>query len=327
MILAGDIGATKTHLAIFSTDRGPLSPITEASFPSSQFADLEQMVSEFLAQVKLTVDRASFGVAGPVVDGKAQITNLAWSLSEDHLAESLNLVSVKLINDLVATASAVPLLRPDDLLMLNKGQAIPKGTIGVLAPGTGLGQAFLVWDGKDYQAYPSEGGHTDFGPTSNLEIQLLQYLWRTYDHVSYERICSGIGIPNIYSFLKDSSIAEEPEWFREQLAAADDPTPIIVNNALDPQRACALSSKTLQLFVSILGAEASNLALKVLATGGIYLGGGIPPRILPSLKQDQFLKSFLRKGRFESLLQKVPVQVILNPNAAIIGAAYYGLMS
>jgi glucokinase len=268
---------------------------------------------------------ASFGVAGPVVSGKAKITNLPWIIDESQLQEALNLASVDLLNDLEAIACGVPLLGPEDLYTLNEGVEISQGTKAVIAPGTGLGEAFLTWDGTRYRAHPSEGGHADFGPTTPLEIELLHYLNERFGHVSYERICSGHGLPNIYAYLKENARVTEPAWLAEQLAAADDSTPVIVTAALDAKRTCELCKTTLRVFVSVLGAEAGNLALKVLATGGVYLGGGIPPRIIPALERKDFMDSFMRKGRFSELVARIPVHVILNPKIALIGAAAHGL--
>jgi len=325
MLLAGDIGGTKTNLGIYSTEKGSREPIIEATFPSGQYQGLEMIVREFLSQASVKVDRACFGVAGPVVGSQANITNLPWVIDEAQLAESLKLRSVHLLNDLEAIAYGVPLLEPGDVNTLNEGARIPHGTLAVIAPGTGLGEAFLTWDGVRYRAHASEGGHSDFGPTSQLEIDLLRYLHQKIEHVSYERICSGQGLPNIYAYLKDSGHAEEPDWLADQLAGVNDPTPVIVNAALDSDRPCRLCTTTLSVFVSVLGAEAGNLALKVLATGGVYLGGGIPPRIIPALEAGCFMESFTRKGRFSKLTASIPVHVILNPKVALIGAAFHGL--
>lgn len=327
MLLAGDIGGTKTNLAIFSPESGPRAPLVEATLPSGRYPSLEALVSDFLAQVELKPDRASFGVAGPVVAGRATITNLPWVMSETQLQTSLDLSpgGVRLLNDLTAVAYAVPWLESDDLHTLNEGRPVPGGAIAVIAPGTGLGEGFLTWDGSRYRAHASEGGHTGFAPTNSLEVDLLRYLLDRFEHVSYERVCSGRGLPNIYAFLKDSGYAEEPAWLAEQLAAADDPNPVIVNAALGGERQCELCVATLETFVSILGTEAGNMALNVLATGGVYLGGGIPPRILSALEGGRFMGAFRDKGRMSDLMARIPVHVILNPKVALLGAACHGL--
>jgi glucokinase len=244
-------------------------------------------------------------------------------MDETELREALGLEHVFLLNDLESVANAVPQLQADDLVVLNEGRPERGGAIGVIAPGTGLGEGFLTWNGSRYQAYPSEGGHTDFGPTNEVERALLDYWQARKAHVSYEWLCSGIGIANIYEFLRETGRAAEPEWLAAKIASAEDPNPIIINTALSED--LPICDLTLAIFVSILGAEAGNLALKLLATGGIYLGGGIPPRILPALQDGRFYESFLHKGRFADLLRRVPVKVILNPKAALLGAAAYGL--
>ncbi len=325
MLLAGDIGGTKTKLALYSPHAGPRAPLREETFSSARFPSLEAVVREFLATVREPVDRACFGVAGPVVDGHAEVTNLPWIIDERHLQRELRISSVRLLNDLVATARAVPLLEPSDLHTVNAGTRVRGGAIAVIAPGTGLGEAFLAWDGARYRPHPSEGGHTDFGPTTPEQHGLLRYLEARFEHVSYERVCSGLGLPFIYAYLKDSGHAEEPGWLREQLAAAPDPTPVIVNAALTRGEECALCAAALRIFVSVLGAEAGNLALKVLATGGVYLGGGIPPRILPVLRDGRFMEAFTRKGRLSGLLVQMPVHVIVHPDVGLMGAACEGL--
>jgi glucokinase len=322
MLLAGDVGGTKINLAVYSPESGPRAPLAEATFSSGAYASLEAPVGEFLAQHDVEISRASFGVAGPVVAGRAKITNLPWEMTEGRLEEVLGF-PVRLLNDLETVAYAVPFLQPEDLETLNAGEVAQGGAIAIIAPGTGLGEAYLAWDGSRYRAYASEGGHADFAPNNRLEIDLLRYLQDRLGHVSYERVCAGQGIVNIYAFLRDSGY-EEPAWLAERLAAADDPAPVIANAALD-EYACEICSAALDVFVSILGAEAGNLALKVLATGGVYLGGGIPPRILPLLKRDGFMEAFRYKGRFADLLACVPVHVILNPKAALLGAACHVL--
>lgn len=325
MLLAGDIGGTKTNLALYTREVGPRKPLFEATFPSGQFTSLEALVEKFLSARSEQVDHACFGVAGPVVDGSAQITNLPWEMNETRLQEVLGIPSIHLLNDLVASAHAVPFLQPEDLLTLNTGKPASHGALAIVAPGTGLGEAFLIWEAGRYVAHASEGGHADFAPANEVEIEMLQFLQGRLDHVSWERVCSGIGLPNIYSYFKASARAVEPAWLTERLAAAHDPAPIIVETALATEDDSAICRAVLNAFVSILGAEAGNLALKVLATGGVYLGGGIPPRILPLLQGEHFMRAFTRKGRLGDLLEPIPVHVILNPKIALIGAAYHAL--
>jgi glucokinase len=329
MLLAGDVGGTKTNLAVFSPEAGPRALLAEATLPSARYSSLETLVRDFLTQAELRADwrieRASFGVAGPVVNGQAKITNLPWSIEETRLEAALGIPTVRLLNDLEAIANAVPYVEPGDLHTLSEGVPAPNGAIAIIAPGTGLGEAFLTWDGSHYRTHASEGGHAGFAPGDPLQTELLRYLQDRFDHVSCERVCSGLGLPNIYTFLKERGHAEEPAWLAEQLERATDPTPVIAKAALDPERRCELCVCALNVFVSILGAEAGDLALKVLATGGIYLGGGIPPRILPALEQPRFLEAFRRKGRFRDLLTQVPVHVILNPKVALLGAACHAL--
>ena len=325
MLLAGDIGGTKTNLAIIDPAGGVGKTVAEATFPSGRYPSLESIVQQFLNQTGIEVRRASFGVAGPVVGGRATITNLPWVMDEHNLQRAFDLEAVYLLNDLVSIAYAVPHLEGRDLHVLNEGRPEPGGAIAVLAPGTGLGEAFLTWEGTRFSAHPSEGGHADFAPVNKLQIKLLRYLHDRFDHVSYERICSGMGLPNIYRFFKDTDAYEEPEWLAERLASASDLTPVIVTAAFDEERPCPLCQATLEMFVAILGAEAGNLALKVLSTGGVYLAGGIPPRILPALERESFMDAFLRKGRLSHLLAPMPVRVVLNSKAALLGAVHYGL--
>ena len=326
-VLAGDIGGTKTSLAVFSSSSELSTPLAEATFSSRDYSSLEVLVREFLFQVKIKVNRASFGVAGPVINGQSKITNLPWVLDEKQLADALGLSQVRLMNDLLAVAHAVPLLCQKDLFTLNKGRPVSGGPIAVLAPGTGLGQAYLTWDGARYRAHPSEGGHADFAPINALEARLLLHLLEKFKHVSTERVCSGVGLTNIYAFLKENGHGEEPYWLTEKLTGVRDIVPIIVNAALDTERPCRLCLATLNMFVSILAAEAGNLALKIMASGGIYLGGGIPPRIIPALQQDLFIEAFINKGRMAELMVDIPVHVILNPKVALMGAASHGYFS
>jgi glucokinase len=299
--------------------------VVEETFVSGDYEGLEIIAQEFLNRAGMPIQAACFGVAGPVIAEKARITNLTWTVDAASLRQKLQLSSVRLLNDLDAVANAVPILESEDLIVLNDKQPVTNGTIGVLAPGTGLGEAFLVWDGARYCAFPSEGGHCSFAPRNAVELDLLRYLFERYEHVSYERVCSGMGLPNIYAFFRDQQDIKELPHVVRQLAAANDPTPVIVNAAMNPENPSPLCRRTLNTFVSILGAEAGNLALKVLATGGIYLGGGIPPRIISILQAGGFMQTYKHKGRFGATVEQMPVYIILNSKAALFGAARSGL--
>jgi glucokinase len=322
--LAGDIGGTKTRLALYSTEAGAYDPLEKETFPSQEYSSLEEIVQTFMSDKPYHLTGASFGVAGPVIGNRAQVTNLTWVVDANTLGQTIGGVNVNLLNDLYAIASGIPYFKPDDLEILILGDPVPKGAKGIIAPGTGLGEGFLVWDGERYQAYPSEGGHTSFGPETPLQLELLNYLDPIFGHVSYERVCSGIGIANLYKFLREGKGLSEPKWLNEKLDEAQDPTPVIARAALENK--AEICTKTMELFISILGSEAGNLALKVLATGGIYLGGGIPRRILPLLKTETFRQAFTDKGRFAGMLRKVPVYVITHQQAGVFGAACYGLL-
>jgi glucokinase len=281
------------------------------------------MVREFLTGTGLTVETACFAVAGPVIAASSKVTNLSWDLDETELKTELQLESVALLNDLESIGNAVSSFESSDLHSLNSGEPVSGGARAVIAPGTGLGEAFLIWDGTRYRAFPSEGGHADFAPASELEAGLLAYLRQRFGHVSVERVCSGPGLLNIYRYLRDSGHAPESVELGRALAAAEYAPPLIGGAALraDPD---PLSRAALDLFVSILGAEAGNLALKVLSLGGVYLAGGIPPRILPALEDGRFLRAFTAKGRMGELLARVPVSVVAL-EAALLGAALRGL--
>lgn len=325
LLLAGDIGGTKTVLAVVSPETGIVANLAEATFENRHYSGLEEIVAEFLDRFGVRVHRASFSVAGPVTDGQSMLTNLGWNLDEEQLRESWGLASVRLVNDLQATAYAIAYLSPENIHTLQPGVPSANGPRGVIAPGTGLGEGFLFWDGTRYEAFASEGGNADFAPADALQIELLRHLQGRFGHVCYEHVCSGLGISNIYRFLKESDPAEEPDWLADQLSTAVDPTPIIVETALGERASCSICTRTVQLFAAILGAESGNLALRVLATGGVYLGGGIPPRILSMLQGPEFLNGFRSKGRFSDFMTRFPVHVILEPRAALLGAAQYGL--
>ena len=327
MLLAGDIGGTKTVLAVFDVDEGALisrHPVQERVFPSQQYQSLELIVEEFLRDSGITISAASFGVAGPVVGDRAQVTNLPWTIDASDMRERFGF-DVHLLNDLEALATAIPFLEQTDLITLNEGAAVEQGAIGVIAPGTGLGEAYLVWNRATglYESYPSEGGHCAFGPTTPLQLEMLNYWLPRMGHVSYERVCSGIGIPNIYTFLRETGRHTEPDWLRQQMTEASDLTPVIVQAAVSGEASICVA--TLEMFMEILGDQAGNLALTVLATGGIYLGGGIPTRILPQLQKGPFMPFFKDKGRFSEMMSRVPVHIIYNPKAALYGTAYDAL--
>ena len=322
VLLAGDIGGTKSRLAIFPDGGSPRAPLAEESLPSERFGEIESLIREFLKRSGLSAERACLAVAGPVIDGRAAVTNLPWIADAGQIRRAFGFRSVRLLNDLAATARAVPLLEPAELHTLAPGEPASGGAIALIAPGTGLGEAFLTWDGARYREHASEGGHADFAPGSPIEIELLRELRNAADHVSYEAVASGPGLGRLYRFLRREG-AEEPAWLAARLAEAADPAPVIVEAAL--AGTADLCVRTVRLFVSLLGAEAGNLALKTLAAGGVYLGGGIAPRIIPFLEEGPFLDAFRRKGRMTDLLYRIPVHVILEPRAALIGAADRGL--
>lgn len=326
VILAADVGATKTIIAAYSGELRPRDPMLEKQHPTTEFNGLAAMLRAFGDELGKAVSCAVLGIAAPVSAGTARMINLPWVFNEKDLGREMG-YPITLINDLEAIATSVPYLTRDDVRVLNQGEPSEGGNIAVIAPGTGLGEAFLTWDGKRYRAHASEGGHADFAPRNFLETELFGYIHAHLEHVSYERLCSGPGIYNIYSFLKDRCYAKEPQWLREELEKADDPTPVIVAGAMDPAKKCDICKATLNLFVSILGAEAGNLALKVKSTGGIYLAGGIPPRILSYLEEPEFMEALRNKGRETFLVSAMPVQVIINPKTGLLGAAIFAFES
>ena len=324
MLIAGDIGGTKTDLGIYSIESGPHVPLAEAQFHTADYDSLQAMVSKFLTQVKVPVAYGSFDVAGPVIDGHVKATNLPWTTDEISLAKDLNLKSVHLMNDLEAVARAVPVLRPTDLITLNEGTPVPRGPIAVIAPGTGLGESFLTWDGSQYVSHSSEGGHSDFAPTDQRQIRLLEYMLQRFDHVGVERVCSGIGVPNIYEFLRDVEHIPERPGLAASIAAARDRTKAIVEAAGDSRNPSALCRATVEMLISILAGETGNLTLKVLATGGVYIAGGVALHVLDERKQPQFMQAFTNKGRFKALMGRIPI-FLITARAALVGAANYGL--
>jgi glucokinase len=319
VILAGDIGGTKSNLGLFRED-DLRSPLIEESVRSRDFAGLEQIIAEFLVRTTPVgpITRACFGIAGPILDECAETPNLPWIIRAQNIRELLRIDAVMLINDLKATAHGVLLLRPDELVTLNAGDAHATGNAALIAAGTGLGEALLHWNGTRYQPVASEGGHADFAPRNDIEIELLKYLMQRFGHVSYERVLSGPGLFNIYSFMRDGSYAAEEPWIPEKFKESD-PSAVISQAALAGQS--ELCARALETFVSIYGAEAGNLALKAMAVSGLYIGGGIAPKIVAKLQDGAFMRAFTAKSRLSDLLQKVPVHVILNPKAALYGAA------
>ena len=322
-ILAGDIGGTKTNLGLFLKGKERHVPKVIETFSSQNAPDLEHIIRQFLEIHPASVTHACFGVAGPVVNGKSKITNLPWNVSEDQIKKEFHFQHVRLVNDLTATAMAIPLMNKNEFFPLNQANSIKDQNLALIAPGTGLGKAMLIYKNGRYLPVPSEGGHADFAPNSETETELWRYLHQRYGHVSIERVVSGSGLVNIYTWLKDSGRLNEPDWLRQKLKETD-PAKTITEAALANKDVGCV--KALNMFVSIFGAVAGNLALTGMTTSGVYLGGGIPPKILSKLKEDIFMEAFTNKGRFKGLLEKIPVKVILNDKAALIGAAYFAAM-
>ena len=317
-ILAGDIGGTNTRLALFELEGGLLKPVAVEIFPSREFKSLDLIVRRFIEKHKTIIEYACFGVAGPVKSRLSETSNLAWVVDALQLKTELGIKTVELINDLEASAYGIALLEPKDSVVLNDGAPNPGGNAALISAGTGLGEAGLHWEGDHYQPFPSEGGHADFAPRNELEVELFLYLLKQYSHVSFEHVLSGPGLHNIYKFLRDTGRGEEPAWLAEQMRH-EDPSAVISHLALNGS--CELCVHTLDLFVSIYGSETGNLALKLMATGGVYVGGGIAPKIIQKLRDSTFMKAFVSKGRMRSLLEATPVRVILNNNTALLGAA------
>ncbi|MFZ0862473.1 MAG: glucokinase [Candidatus Sulfotelmatobacter sp.] len=318
MILAGDIGGTNARLAYFQPQNGHLRLVSERVFPSREHSELGEIVSQFLDDSGTRPDSACFGIAGPVRNGRVETSNLPWVVEQSRLAKQIHLPATLLINDLEASAWGIGALADGDLVPLNRVSGPVVGNQAVIAPGTGLGEAGLFWDGSRHHVFACEGGHTDFGPQGDLQIELLRFLKARFGHVSYERILSGPGLVNVYEFLRDSGCGKESAEFAAALKQGD-PAAVISRAALEGTQ--SLAEKALDIWVSVYGAEAANLALKVMATGGLFLAGGISPKILAKLTGPLFMQAFVEKGRLRPLVESIPVQVITNEKAGLLGAA------
>lgn len=325
-MLAGDIGGTKTNLALFTEKEGRMEQLQETSYPSRKYDKFTELIREFLQENdRLRPARICLGVAGPVMNGKVQTTNLSWEVDSGEISRETGIGSVALINDLEATAYGLAGLADDDFFTIHEGNAsrLP-GNAAIIAPGTGLGEAGLYWDGKAYHPFATEGGHCEFSPRSEEDLELYRYLKEKYGIVSWERIISGPGIFNIYRFLLEIKKREEPSWLGRELEQGD-PAAVISNTALE--QGLPICKETMEWFVRYLACESTSLVLKLKATGGLFIGGGIPPRILAFLKEGTFYHTFLQSDRMEDLVSSVPVRVILNDKTALIGAAWYGAFS
>jgi glucokinase len=322
LILAGDIGGTKTNLALFSVQGEKLRAEIVRTFQSKRYSGLLPVLREFLSGDPHRIDAACFGIAGPVVDGAVKTSNLPWVVDSGELSRALKVDPVRLLNDLEASAYGIFTLEDDEFFVLNEGTMRRSGNKALIAAGTGLGQAILHDDGRCFRPLATEAGHADFAPRDDLEIELLRYLIGRFGHVSYERVLSGPGLFNIYSFLKKTGKFEEPKWLADRFAAEADDSAVISQAALAGE--AEICVKALDLFLSMYGAEAGNLALRANSVRGLYIGGGIAPKILDRLKEGKFMRAFVDKGRYRDFLDAIPVQVILNERAALRGAAYYG---
>ena len=319
MILAGDVGGTKVYLALYDFVDGKLKYTREERYPAKNYTGLEEIVKEFLSADKVTA--ACFGVPGPVRDGRLRLTNLPWTLDNRELSANLGIQHVFLINDLEANGYGIAELAPDQIYTLSEGDPGQIGNRALVAAGTGLGECFLAWNGHHHLPFPSEGGHSDYAPRNEDEIDLLRFLKQKYNgRISFERVVSGMGLTNIYEFLREVRGLDEPNWLASRIAS-EDPNAVITEVALAAKS--EICEKALDMFVSAYGAEAGNLALKILSVGGLYVGGGIAPRILERLKDGLFMKAFTDKGRLSQLLVNMPVRIILESRAALMGAAAY----
>jgi len=319
-VLAGDVGGTNTRLAVCEVTGVSVRTLAEDVHPSPRFKTFKEIVQHFVAQHGDDLRGACFGLPGPVRGRRATLTNLPWAIDADQLERDLGLPSVSIVNDLVANAHGLATLKDEDFFVLRKGTPDPAGNIGIVSAGTGLGEAGMQRVQGSLQPFPTEGGHTDFAPSNELECDLLRFLQQRYEgHVSWERVVSGPGLATLYAFLRERTPSAEPAWLKDELEAAPDPTAVIGRNALDGKS--ELAHAALQLFLELYGAEAGNVALGLLATGGVYLGGGIAPKLCTAFEGSRFLERFDAKGRLRPVLEQIPVRIVLNDKAALQGAA------
>lgn len=318
MILAGDIGGTSTRLGLFEVRAGGVDPVRTRSYHSADFSGLDKIALTFLGDERSQLDAACFGIAGPVRHGHVAGPNLAWEADEGALARELNITNVRLINDLEANAHGIPALKTEDLVTLQAGTRDAQGNRAVISVGTGLGEAGVYWNGKSHLPFACEGGHADFAPRNELESELLTFLHGKFERVSYERVLSGSGQHLLYEFLRDAKKRPETPSVVEKMRTAN-PAAVITQAGLAGE--CQLCAEALDWYVSLYGAEAGNLALKMMAIGGVYIGGGVAPKIIKKLQEPVFLKSFLAKGRMRLLLEAMPVRVIIKDTTALLGAA------
>ena len=319
-VLAGDIGGTKTRLAVFDVHGTRLETVTERSYPSGSYSGLENIVRDFLGATSADCRQACFGIAGPVQGGRVQATNLPWIVEERALAALFGFERVALINDLEANAWGIGALREKDFCPLNAGRPAAAGNACIISAGTGLGEAGLYWDGQRHWPFACEGGHTNFSPSSGLEIALLEYLRERFGRASWERVVSGMGLVNVHDFLRSHRGVPAPSWLRVELSAGDRAA-TISRAAMDERD--SLCAEALDLFIHLYGVEAGNHALKIMATGGVYLGGGIAPKNFERFKGPLFMQGFLDKGRMQPLLEAMPVKIIVNDRTALYGPAMY----
>ena len=317
-ILAGDVGGTKTNIALYHIEKETFTLVKEKRYASKDHHSLEDIIHDFSGDA--LPDRICAAVAGPVIQGKSKLTNLSWTLDSEALSRSLQR-PVAFINDLEATAYGLAGLEENERVVIAPGEAGAKGNIAIIAPGTGLGEAGLYWDGQAYHPFATEGGHSDFAPRTDMDIELFRYLREQFGHVSWERVVSGMGIKTLYRFCTEARKEKVPDWLTERMEK-EDPAAVISQAALNHED--PVCSEVMDLFVRFLATEASSLVLKTMATGGLYLGGGIPPKILPLLQTGNWEKNFDNNGRMHDLSEKVPVYVVLNDKMALLGAAYYG---